>query len=196
MTPQRPTPADVTATMPTRSLTEAQIARANASFDARYEVSDDGCWIWTGARNRGGYGTLSVANKHFFAHRWSYLRAHGPIPLGLVLDHFVCSNPPCVNPDHVRPVTHRENLLRCDGTVSAVNIAKMACPQGHPYTKKPGFGPRRCHRCATERMRAAGRKPWQSPYVAHPRRPLALASGLAFLATQVLDPSHKTGETA
>lgn len=35
----------------------------------------------------------------------------GPIPEGLTIDH-LCRNTMCVNPDHLEPVTHRENLMR------------------------------------------------------------------------------------
>jgi hypothetical protein len=36
---------------------------------------------------------------------------HGPVPEGLELDH-LCRNPPCVNPAHLEPVTHQQNMQR------------------------------------------------------------------------------------
>ena len=71
----------------------------------------DGCWVWTGARNRAGYGQVSRNGSNVSAHRWVYKRMRGPIPPGLVLDH-LCYNPPCVNPDHLEAVTQEENLRR------------------------------------------------------------------------------------
>ena len=71
------------------------------------EVMDGGCIEWTGSRNRKGYGqTTNVA-----AHRAVYEATVGPVPDGLQLDH-LCMNPPCVNVDHLEPVTPRENSLR------------------------------------------------------------------------------------
>lgn len=74
-------------------------------------VVESGCHIWTGAIV-GGYGQVSVGGKRHRVHRYRYEREVGPIPEGLVLDHFACDNPACCNPAHVRPVTHWENTLR------------------------------------------------------------------------------------
>ena len=45
------------------------------------------------------------------AHRVYYERHVGPVPEGLELDH-LCRNPGCVNPEHLEPVTHAENIRR------------------------------------------------------------------------------------
>src|SRR3546814_19356891 len=45
------------------------------------------------------------------AHRISYELCVGPIPEGMELDH-LCRVRRCVNPAHMEPVTHRENVLR------------------------------------------------------------------------------------
>jgi hypothetical protein len=76
-----------------------------------------GCWLWTGQANKGGYGAFSVGSRYdgnrrgVRAHRWAYEALVGPIPEGLQLDH-LCRNPPCVNPAHLEPVTHAENMRR------------------------------------------------------------------------------------
>ncbi len=71
-----------------------------------------GCWHWTGAKTDKGYGRFYLnGNKH--AHRISYELLIGPIPNGLVIDH-LCRNPSCVNPAHLEPVTHVENVKRGD----------------------------------------------------------------------------------
>ena len=72
-----------------------------------------------------------MAGKHFLAHRMIYELLVGPIPDGLEIDH-LCRNRGCVNPGHMEPVTHRENLMRGD-TVAAANPAKTHCIRGHPY---------------------------------------------------------------
>lgn len=69
------------------------------------------CWIWTDVPNDMGYGVFGIGQKVVKAYRWSYERFVGPIPAGLMPDH-LCRNPPCVRPDHLEPVTNRENVLR------------------------------------------------------------------------------------
>ena len=62
------------------------------------------CWEWTGTIRKDGYASGAQ-------HRLYYVRAKGPIPAGLELDH-LCNNKRCVNPDHLEPVTHAENVRR------------------------------------------------------------------------------------
>ena len=67
-----------------------------------------------------------------FAHRIGYEQLVGPIPKGLELDH-LCRVRHCVNPDHLEPVTHKENTLR-GSCPAAVNARKTHCKRGHPLT--------------------------------------------------------------
>lgn len=79
-------------------------------FFSHVEVGD--CWEWTAGTINGGYGLFQEsAGKGMVAHRWLWLYIVGPIPDGLVLDH-LCRNPPCVNPDHLEPVSQAENVRR------------------------------------------------------------------------------------
>lgn len=80
-----------------------------------YVVEDRGyktpCWIWQGCRVNGDYGLVQVNGTRQMAHRFFYEAKHGNIPDGLEADH-LCMVKPCVNPDHVEPVTHIENMRR------------------------------------------------------------------------------------
>lgn len=77
-------------------------------FWAQVDKSDlDGCWIWKGSR-AGGYGKMSVRGVTVGAHRISYELAKGQIECGLIVLHS-CDTPLCVNPDHLRAGTYKEN---------------------------------------------------------------------------------------
>jgi len=84
------------------------------------------------------------------AHRAVYESERGPIPEGMTLDH-LCRNRGCVNPDHLEPVTNRENILR-GVSPSAVHAAKTHCRCGLDYDSVDRNGFRYCSRCKAARM--------------------------------------------
>lgn len=114
-------------------------------------TSPSECWLWTGAKNRGGYGQLSYrtprGNGTLFAHRFAYEATIGLIPQGLQIDH-LCRVRACVNPSHLEPVTAHENLRR--STVWDWERCKTHCPKGHPYDEANTVmhhGSRECRTC-------------------------------------------------
>ena len=118
-------------------------------FWQKVDASGD-CWIWMGSRGDHGYGTFNGASN---THRFAWELLVGPIPPGLHLDH-LCRNPPCVNPDHLEPVTPRENHLR--SPIS--HVSKTHCVNGHRFDKKntyirPDTGTRQCRACGRIRER-------------------------------------------
>lgn len=92
------------------------------------------CWEWQGYRSH-GYGHIysPTHGRILKAHRVAYELFVGPIPAGLHIDH-LCRNRACVRPDHLEPVTAKENLLRGIG-LTARNAAVTHCPKGHEYTE-------------------------------------------------------------
>lgn len=133
------------------------IERYAARINSRVDWPDDplACWEWTGYRQHYGHGSIPVGldngkYRNVMVHRilygWKY--EDQPLPL----DH-LCGNTGCVNPDHVRPATVRENTLRGEAP-SAINAQKDRCINGHPlygdnvYASKNGK--RRCKACSQE----------------------------------------------
>ncbi|UYM26639.1 HNH endonuclease [Arthrobacter phage Bauer] len=90
--------------MQTLTLTDKDLAR----YWAKVEKSE-GCWLWTAATVPSGYGIFHHRDNHCAqAHRVSFEMANGAIPEHMQVDH-MCHNRRCVNPDHMRLVTIKQN---------------------------------------------------------------------------------------
>ena len=120
-----------------------------------YTVDEEtGCWNWNGVTTR-GYGHIMRDGVRYRAHRYMYEQHVGLIPDGMQLDH-LCRNRSCVNPEHLEPVTCRENLMRGE-TFAAKNSAKTHCVKGHPLSGDNLYiepkGTRACKECRREAVR-------------------------------------------
>lgn len=111
------------------------------------EWQPSGCWLWTGSLDGKGYGKFGLDGRTVGAHRVAYQIERGPIPDGLELDHLCCV-PACVNPDHLEPVTHLENIRRNP------KRTRLVCPYGHPrHWRGTRMVCRQCDNAAAARYR-------------------------------------------
>lgn len=122
-------------------------------FMTKVTRTDAGCWLWHGTTNVQGYGMVYYRQDGkrtgTTAHRWLWQAIHGKLDRQLELDH-LCRVRNCVCPDHVEPVTHRQNMER------GANATKAFCKHGHSltdaytYRQKSGII-RHCRMCSRER---------------------------------------------
>jgi hypothetical protein len=122
-------------------------------FFARVIKRADGCWIHTLATNR-GYSQQFFGGKTFRGHRVSWFLAGNKFEVKKVLDH-KCRNRRCVNPDHLRQVSDKQNVL-CGAGQTAINALKTHCIRGHELSGKHitiRNGRRVCRKCVNQRQR-------------------------------------------
>ena len=137
-----------------------------------------GCWYWTAAVDKDGYGRVKYGKVMMRAHRLSYIIAtKKDLSQSEKLDHTChsrakaicpggseCPHRRCVNPAHLEPVSTKVNINR--GHTGRNNASKTHCPAGHPYagdnlTFKPNGGRRcrACHKAARDKYERSGKRP-------------------------------------
>jgi len=124
-----------------------------------------GCWNWTGAKTRVGYGKIWYKKKCVAVHRLAaHLWRRFPLYDKRLVLHS-CDNRLCFNPKHLFFGTYLDNVRDCiqKGRFRAGsrNLTKTHCPKGHPYSdgmysyrKKNGVVCRNCRACGREFARA------------------------------------------
>ncbi len=115
-------------TLPARLL-------AKLSARERFEIGHEKtatCWNWIGTPSA-AYGQVMISGRRLLAHRLSFELHHGPVPAGLYVDH-ICRNKRCVNPNHLRAVTPRQNVFENSISPIIALSAQTHCKRGHPLS--------------------------------------------------------------
>ena len=110
-----------------------------------------GCWIWTAATRRHGYGVVKWQGRMVPVHRLA-----ASLWLGIPLDDprlicHKCDNPPCWNPEHLFAGTLSDNAKDSVAKGRHRNTRKTECKHGHQFTPEntliTNLGRRRCKAC-------------------------------------------------
>lgn len=140
-------------------------------------IAPSGCIEWRGAKSPNGYGrvgfnfdgTMGHYTTTAVVHRLTLVWALGEdVPDDCDVDH-LCRNRACVRPDHLEPVTRRENIRRGIGVGSdTVRLDELSgiCKRGHDltapnawaYFKSNGRTSRHCRLCRNENARVRRQK--------------------------------------
>lgn len=118
------------------------------------QVASLGCWIWTKARNRKGYGTFNGT----LAHRACWQGFYGKVPDDMQLHH-LCETPACFNPRHLQVISSRAHVLIEDSIPAAYGLSTTSkC--GHELTPQNTYVTkdfaRRCRVCRSKYAREYG----------------------------------------
>jgi hypothetical protein len=92
------------------------------AVQAKTIADKQGCWVWQG-KTKSGYPEAILGGRYVAIHRAVLEAKHGA-PLGSQAAHHMCANRGCVNPEHLQPVTHRDNIAEMLARHSYLNRIK------------------------------------------------------------------------
>ena len=129
----------------------------------RIVMTDHGCWLWPGAQQSRGYGSVGASGKSGkgnparSTHRVMFEHKHGPAGDDVVIDH-LCRNKLCCNPDHLEAVTNSENARRASrGRICSWRPDR--CPAGHVGDVYEFHGCLICRQCGIEASGGTVKRP-------------------------------------
>jgi len=118
------------------------------AIKAHTVANDKGCWVWL-KRGKDGYPTFAMTLKTgkvrlYRMHRVA-LEAKLGKPLGKQAAHHMCANSMCVNPDHLQPISFRENtaeMMQRNYYITRIQDLEAALTQAapeHPLLSEVGL---------------------------------------------------------
>jgi len=121
-------------------------------------LNPTGCWEWKASVGSHGYGQINKDGRPVLAHRVAYEFLRGDKADSL--DHRICRNKRCCNPDHLVDGSRGDNIRQPDHHVGQ-NLLKTHCPKGHPYSGSNLYvtakGHRQCAACRDARNKSRWR---------------------------------------
>jgi hypothetical protein len=87
-----------------RAILEHDYVTVINEAEKRVTKQEDGCWLWA-SLDKHGYPKQNGLPMHRVM-----LEAKYQAPLGDQAAHHICANRACINPDHLQPVTYRDNM--------------------------------------------------------------------------------------
>lgn len=129
-------------------------------FFAKTSRAPSGCLLWTGSKNRRGYGQIAISSSTpRLAHRVAWLLSNGSWPKQCLLHS--CDTPACVEISHLREGTRADNNAEMDAKGRSrrgiAQSSKTHCVRGHEFSGNNlrRDGRRRiCRTCKRDSMRA------------------------------------------
>lgn len=177
-------------------------------FKARCIVTASGCWEWQGHRSPSraakdptiGYAVGYYRGKNRALHRVMVSIFQRALLPGEIAMH-ICDNPPCINPDHLRIGTPRENQHDMIAKRRNVSQNKTHCPRGHPFEDGNVYRrnttnrapPRDCKACQRGRQRVLAGWPEHLAYSLPPtpkgKRPFGKSWAAARVGKYAMSPA-------
>jgi hypothetical protein len=121
-------------------------------------MSEGDCLLYGGRLSDRGYAQVWIDGRTIRLHRHVYAEHYGPIPEGLEIHH-TCGVKHCLNPAHLRAMTHADHMRLHDPLDTAGQRDKPYCKHGHPRTPENLYlqpnGWRACRICKREARRKA-----------------------------------------
>lgn len=135
-------------------LDHATTQRFWAKADVR---GDNDCWPWMASTNHRGYGRFVLRGKCTSAPRVAWMIGYqAELPADRFACH-TCDNTGCVNPKHIWPGTHSQNVADSVRKRRHNQARKLHCVRGHPLVAENLYvykNERRCRECLRANTRA------------------------------------------
>lgn len=119
--------------------------------------TSNGCWLWQGHANGGGYGEGTFQKRTWIITRLVFCATQGEFDPQLDVCH-TCDTPSCVSPVHLWLGSRARNIQDSVEKGRHFLAASTQCKRGHPLSGdnlyvNPHSGKRTCKTCQTARGR-------------------------------------------